>query len=49
MSHRLTLGLPNMHQEAGERRAFLPDFVRKAAKSAATASCWSTVTGPGWA
>ena len=32
MSHRLTLGLPNMHQEAGERRAFLPDFVRKAAK-----------------
>ncbi len=29
MTARLTIGLPQMHHEAGERRAFLPSFVAK--------------------
>lgn len=32
MPEPLSLGLPQMHKEAGERRAFLPAFVRKAAQ-----------------
>lgn len=32
MSDRFNIGLPMMHMEAGERRAFLPDFVAKLEK-----------------
>ncbi len=35
MSSQFTIGLPKMHKEAGERRAFLPSFVARMAQHSA--------------